>query len=217
MAEGVFGLISLVLGLSILAALPVAQFLSLGYFLESSARVARSGRLRDGLIGVRPAARVGGLVTGSALSLLPFVAGWLTGAFGRAHRSRRAGRARLADRVTRRDLAHALAHRHGAGSRRPAATFLLAVRHAVLARSQGQARGVLRRGSRRFLGLRGLLAAAALLPAWTHGFRGHAGMAGRAGEPDRRQRPLSTPGFRGRLPAGPRGTVDSVPSGALRR
>ena len=54
-AEGVFGLISLVLGLSILAALPVAQFLSLGYFLESSARVARSGRLRDGLIGVRPA------------------------------------------------------------------------------------------------------------------------------------------------------------------
>jgi hypothetical protein len=74
--EGVFGLISLVLGLSILAALPVAQFLSLGYFLESSARVARSGRLRDGLIGVRPAARVGGLVTGSALSLLPL---WLAG------------------------------------------------------------------------------------------------------------------------------------------
>src|SRR4051794_23307961 len=70
-AEGVFGAISLVLGLSILAAFPVVQFLSLGYFLESSARVARSGRLRDGVIGVRPAARVGGLVTGSALSLLP--------------------------------------------------------------------------------------------------------------------------------------------------
>ena len=75
-AEGVFGVISLVLGLSILAALPVAQFLSLGYFLESSARVARSGRLRDGVIGVRPAARVGGLVTGAALSLLPL---WLVG------------------------------------------------------------------------------------------------------------------------------------------
>src|SRR5271168_1542880 len=57
--EWVFGLISLVLGLSMLAALPVIQVLSLGYFLESSARVARTGRLRDGLIGVRRAARVG--------------------------------------------------------------------------------------------------------------------------------------------------------------
>ena len=40
-AEWLFGLASLVLGLSILAALPLAQFLSLGYFLESSARVAQ--------------------------------------------------------------------------------------------------------------------------------------------------------------------------------
>ena len=62
--EWLFGLASLVLGLSILAALPVAQFLSLGYFLESAARVARSGRLRDGLIGVRRAARVGGVALG---------------------------------------------------------------------------------------------------------------------------------------------------------
>ncbi len=73
-AEWLFGLGSLVLGLSILAALPVAQFLSLGYFLESSARVARTGRLRDGLIGVRRAARVGGVVLGIMLSLIPL---WL--------------------------------------------------------------------------------------------------------------------------------------------
>jgi hypothetical protein len=77
-AEAVFGLISLVLGLAILAALPVAQFLSLGYFLESSARVARTGRLRDGLIGVRRAARVGGVVLGGWLSLLPL---WLVGSY----------------------------------------------------------------------------------------------------------------------------------------
>jgi hypothetical protein len=76
--EAVFGLISLVLGLSILAALPVAQFLSLGYFLESSARVARTGRLRDGIIGVRRAARVGGLVLGGWLSLFPL---WLVGSY----------------------------------------------------------------------------------------------------------------------------------------
>jgi hypothetical protein len=76
--EWFFGIISLVLGLSILAALPLVQLLSLGYFLESSARVARTGRLRDGLIGVRKAARVGGLVLGVLISLLPF---WLTGSY----------------------------------------------------------------------------------------------------------------------------------------
>jgi len=77
-AEWLFGLASLVLGLSILAALPVAQFLSLGYFLESSARVARTGRLRDGLIGVRRAARVGGVALGIMLSLIPL---WLASSY----------------------------------------------------------------------------------------------------------------------------------------
>ncbi len=69
--EWVFGVLSLILGLSILAAIPVVQFLSMGYLLESSARVARRGSLRDGLIGVRKAARVGGLVAGTWLSLVP--------------------------------------------------------------------------------------------------------------------------------------------------
>jgi hypothetical protein len=77
-AEWLFGLASLVLGLSILAALPLAQFLSLGYFLESSARVARTGRLRDGLIGVRRAARIGGVAVGIMLSLIPL---WLVGSY----------------------------------------------------------------------------------------------------------------------------------------
>lgn len=72
--EWIFGVGSLIVGLSILAALPLAQFLSLGYLLESSARVARSGRLRDGFIGVRRAARVGGLALGVMVSLLPL---WL--------------------------------------------------------------------------------------------------------------------------------------------
>jgi len=77
-AERLFGLASLVLGLSILAALPLAQFLSLGFFLESSARVARTGRLRDGLIGVRRAARVGGVALGIMLSLIPL---WLASSY----------------------------------------------------------------------------------------------------------------------------------------
>jgi hypothetical protein len=69
--EWLFGVVSLVLGLAILAALPILQFLSLGYFLESSARVARTGRLRDGILGPRKAARVGGLIAGAWLSTLP--------------------------------------------------------------------------------------------------------------------------------------------------
>jgi hypothetical protein len=77
-AEWVFGVFSLILGLSILAALPVAQLLSLGYFLESSARVARTGRLRDGLIGVRRAAQVGSAALGITVSLIPL---WLVGSY----------------------------------------------------------------------------------------------------------------------------------------
>jgi hypothetical protein len=80
-ADWVFGLISLVLGLSTLAALPVIQVLSLGYFLESAARVARTGRLRDGLIGVRPAARIGCLAAAIWLALVP---AWFVGSYARS-------------------------------------------------------------------------------------------------------------------------------------
>jgi len=79
--EWVSGIVSLVLGLSMLAALPVVQFLSLGYFLESAARVARTGRLRDGLVGVRRAARAGGVAAGIWLSLIP---AWLVGSRARS-------------------------------------------------------------------------------------------------------------------------------------
>lgn len=69
--EWTFGLASLIVGLAILASIPVIQLLSLGYLLESSGRVARTGRLRDGLIGVRKAARVGSLVCGVWLVVFP--------------------------------------------------------------------------------------------------------------------------------------------------
>ena len=81
LVEWLFGVLSLVLGLSMLAALPVVQFLSLGYFLESSARVARSGRIRDGFVGVRKAARVGGVTAGIWLSLVPT---WFAGSYARS-------------------------------------------------------------------------------------------------------------------------------------
>lgn len=69
--EWCFGFVSLLLFLAVLAAIPILQFLSLGYLLEASGRVARTGRLRDGFIGVRIAARAGGFVLGTWLMLLP--------------------------------------------------------------------------------------------------------------------------------------------------
>jgi hypothetical protein len=69
--EWLFGMAVLFVGLAALAAVPVFNLLSLGYLLESSARVARSGRLRDAFIGVRTAARLGGIVVFSWLFLLP--------------------------------------------------------------------------------------------------------------------------------------------------
>lgn len=69
--EWIFGLMSMVLALAILAAIPGLQFLSLGYMLESSTRVAKSGRIRDGFIGIHTAARLGGAILAIWILLLP--------------------------------------------------------------------------------------------------------------------------------------------------
>lgn len=69
--EWLFGGVGIVVGLAILAAIPVLQLLSLGYLLEASGRIGKSGRLRDGFVGYRKAARVAGIVAGVWLTLLP--------------------------------------------------------------------------------------------------------------------------------------------------
>lgn len=69
--EWVFGFVCMIGGLAFLSALPILQFLSLGYLLESGARIARTGRFRDGFIGIRMAARLGGIVVSSWLLILP--------------------------------------------------------------------------------------------------------------------------------------------------
>lgn len=66
-----FGLVSLLGFLATVAAIPVVQFVSLGYLLAASGRVARSGRLRDGFIDIDKFARIGSLVAGTWLVLLP--------------------------------------------------------------------------------------------------------------------------------------------------
>lgn len=70
-SDWVFGVVALTIGLSILSATPIAQFLAFGYLLEASGRVARTGRLRDGLVGVRKASQVGSMVIGFWLFWLP--------------------------------------------------------------------------------------------------------------------------------------------------
>lgn len=70
-AEWCFGVPALFVGLAVLASVPVGQFLALGYLLEVSGRVARTGRLRDGFIGVRTAARFGGAALMAGLMWLP--------------------------------------------------------------------------------------------------------------------------------------------------
>lgn len=69
--EWLFGAFALLVGLAFLSAIPVLQILSLGYLLEVSGRVARTGRLGAGFVGVRKAARVGTIVLGGWLLLLP--------------------------------------------------------------------------------------------------------------------------------------------------
>ena len=70
-AEWLFGLGALVLGLAVAASIPIVQFLSLGYLLEASGRIARTGRFSAGFVGVRQAARAGSIVLGAWLWLWP--------------------------------------------------------------------------------------------------------------------------------------------------
>lgn len=64
------GLVSLLMMLAILAALPPLNFLALGVMLEAEGRVARSGRLRDGVPFAGALPRLGTIVVGTWAWLL---------------------------------------------------------------------------------------------------------------------------------------------------
>jgi hypothetical protein len=71
--RGAFGIASLVLLLAVVAAIPVVNFLALGYLLEAEGRVARSGKIRDAfpLLGLAP--RIGSMALGIGLWILPLI------------------------------------------------------------------------------------------------------------------------------------------------
>ena len=62
---------SLIVGLAVISVIPVVNLISLGYLLHVSGTIARTGRLRDGFIGVRKAGRLGGVILGIWLVLWP--------------------------------------------------------------------------------------------------------------------------------------------------
>lgn len=69
--DAVLGIVTMVLLLAVISAVPVLNLLSLGYFLEATGRVARSGRMRDGWIGLPEFATAGRLFVAIWLWLLP--------------------------------------------------------------------------------------------------------------------------------------------------
>jgi hypothetical protein len=69
--DWLFGFIAVIAGLAACSVIPVLNFLSLGYLLHVSGTVARTGRLRDGFIGIRKASALGSMVAGIWLVLWP--------------------------------------------------------------------------------------------------------------------------------------------------
>ncbi|VAX40641.1 hypothetical protein MNBD_PLANCTO02-1411 [hydrothermal vent metagenome] len=66
-----FGIVSLILLLAVIAAIPIVNFLALGYLLEVEGRVARTGRLRDAFPLLEVAPRIGTILLGVWLWVLP--------------------------------------------------------------------------------------------------------------------------------------------------
>jgi hypothetical protein len=69
--RSLFGLASLLVLLAVIAAVPLLNFLALGYLLEVEGRVARSGRLREAFPLLSAAPRLGAVAIGVWCSVLP--------------------------------------------------------------------------------------------------------------------------------------------------
>lgn len=71
MIQAAFGIASLIFLLAVLAVIPIVNFFALGYLLEAEARVARTGKLRYAFHMIDVAPRVGSIVLGFWLWLIP--------------------------------------------------------------------------------------------------------------------------------------------------
>lgn len=66
-----FGLVCLIAGLGVVAAIPVVNLVGLGYLMFACGRIAATGRFRDGFVGIRRAGQLGGAILGVWLLLWP--------------------------------------------------------------------------------------------------------------------------------------------------
>ena len=66
-----FGIVTMVFALAIVASIPIVNFIALGYLLDVEGRVARSGKFREAFPLLPLAPRIGSLVIGIWLCLLP--------------------------------------------------------------------------------------------------------------------------------------------------
>lgn len=69
--EWSFGVVSMIVILAFLATVPILNLMSLGYLLEVSGRIVRTGKFTQGFVGIRKAARIGSIVAGTWLMFLP--------------------------------------------------------------------------------------------------------------------------------------------------
>lgn len=70
--DRVFGALSTAVLLAIVVTVPVLQLFALGYLLNAARRLAKTGKLREGFVGVREASRIGQFALGCWLVSLPF-------------------------------------------------------------------------------------------------------------------------------------------------
>ncbi len=69
--EWCFGCVSIVVVLAILANIPILQFLSFGYLLETSGRIGRTGKWWSGVMLANAASRIGRFLLGTWLCMWP--------------------------------------------------------------------------------------------------------------------------------------------------
>ncbi|MDB2318579.1 hypothetical protein N9V88_03230, partial [bacterium] len=70
-ASHIFGVVSIVILLAITASIPILQFISFGYLIEVSGRLARQRTFRDAMIGLSKASKLGSVIVGCWLTCLP--------------------------------------------------------------------------------------------------------------------------------------------------
>ena len=71
LASRLFGIASVIFLLAVAANIPILQFLSFGYLLEVTGRLARGQKVRKAFIGLTKATRIGSAVLGAWLLLIP--------------------------------------------------------------------------------------------------------------------------------------------------